>query len=453
LPFLLPFSKILLNYRFFILYIMTQASKPFQNFLANLQKAAKVIDLSPAAVTKLETPEYIHNTTLEIERDNGEKLSCPAYRVQHNSARGVYKGGIRFHPLADLDEVKSLASLMSIKCAVVNIPMGGGKGGVQVNPKELSPRELEKIARAYFGWGTREGFFGVNKDVPAPDVYTTPQIMSWMLDEHEKVLGYKSPGVITGKPLELGGSLGRATATSQGGFYVLMEYLKQIGKNPADTTVAIQGFGNAGAVFATLAHEAGFKVVAASDSRGALLSDEGGFDVDKLHSMKAKYGSLRGNFCDGETCDAAKMSEEKVQVISNEELLELDVDILVLAALDGVIHGGNAEKIKAKTILELANGPVTIEGDEVLEKNGVTVIPDIFANAGGVTVSYFEWVQNRSGDVWELDYVFAKLKKIIVNEYDDLEKIKKSYKVSYRIASFILGMERIVTAMKLRGHI
>lgn len=441
------------TYGFIIFILMTQASKPFQNFLANLQKAAKVIDLSPEALARLETPENIHKTTLEIKRDNGEEFSCPAYRVQHNSARGVYKGGIRFHPLADLDEVKSLASLMSIKCAVVNIPMGGGKGGVQVNPKELSTKEIEQVARAYSGWGTREGFFGVNKDVPAPDVYTTPKIMSLMLDEHEKILGYKSPGFITGKPLELGGSLGRATATSQGGFYVLMESLKKTGKKPADTTMAIQGFGNAGAVFATLAHEAGFNVVAASDSRGALLSDEGGFDVEKLHSMKAKNGSLRGNFCDGDNCDIAKMSEEKVKVISNEDLLELDVDILVLAALDGVIHGGNAEKIKAKTILELANGPVTIEGDAILEKNGVMVIPDIFANAGGVTVSYFEWVQNRSGDVWELDYVFTKLKKIMVNAYDDLEKIKELHGVSYRIAAFILGMERIVTAMDLRGQI
>ena len=429
--------------------------KPFENFLKNLNAAAKTINLSPKALKALETPEYIHKTDVIFKLDSGKTMNVPGYRVQHNSARGPYKGGIRYHHEADLNEVKALASLMSLKCAVVNIPMGGGKGGIQVDPKKLSPIEIERMSRAYFRWGTEEKIFGVNKDVPAPDVYTTPQIMAWMLDEHEKVLGYQSPGVITGKPLELGGSLGRSYATSQGGFFVLQQYLERTGKKPEETTVAVQGFGNAGAYFAEIAHKAGFKVVAASDSRGAVVCDgeSCSFDVDKLSNWKKETGSLRGNFCDGDDCDLEKMKRESVKTLSNEELLELDVDVLVLAALDGVLHEDNAMNVKAKLILELANGPITPEADIILEEKGIDVIPDILANAGGVTVSYFEWVQNRSGDVWEEEYVITKLKKVMTNAFDDLMKVKEQYKISYRAAAFVLGIERIVTAMKLRGRI
>ncbi|MCF7905685.1 Glu/Leu/Phe/Val dehydrogenase [Candidatus Gracilibacteria bacterium] len=433
---------------------MAPNKKPYQNFLDNLRHAAKAISLAPSALEKLETPEAIHEFQVAFERDNGERVIVPGYRVQHNSARGPYKGGIRFHPEADLDEVKALAALMSLKCAVVNIPMGGGKGGVTVNPKELSHSELERMSRAYFRIGTEKGVFGVNRDVPAPDVYTTPEIMAWMMDEHEKILGYKSPGVITGKPLELGGSLGRSYATSQGGFYILQNYLQSIGKKPSDITVAIQGFGNAGSYFAEMAQEAGCKVRAVSDSQGGLMHHEGGFAVEKLHKYKQEGGSLRGNFCEGDTCDIKKMEEEKVTMLSNEELLQLDVDVLVLAALDGVVHRENAEKIQAKAILELANGPVTAEADAMLEKRNIDVLPDILANAGGVTVSYFEWVQNRSGDVWEEEYVNSKLKKIMDHAFDDLIQIKRKYpNASYRQAAFILGMERITNAMGLRGQI
>lgn len=433
---------------------MTTKKKPYEHFLNNLRKAAKTIKLSDEALARFETPENIHEFEVEFELDNGKKHCVPGYRVQHNSARGPYKGGIRFHHEADLDEVKSLAALMSLKCAVANIPMGGGKGGITINPKELSPHEIERMSRSYFRMGTEQGVFSVNKDVPAPDVYTTPQIMSWMLDEHEKCLGYKSPGVITGKPLEIGGSLGRSYATSQGGFFILSRYLETIKKLPVDTTIAIQGFGNAGSLFADIAHKNGLKVVAVSDSKGGMVCDcDEGFKVPKLHEYKQKGGSLRGNFCQGETCDVELMNKENVTMVTNEEILELDVDVLVLAALDGVIHEGNAKNIKAKTILELANGPVTPEADSILEKAGVDVIPDILANAGGVTVSYFEWVQNRSGDVWEEDYVNEKLKKIMDNAFDDLNTIKQNYNVSHREAAFILGMERIVNAMELRGQL
>ncbi len=429
------------------------AKKPFQNFLDNLHKAAKTIGLSPEALKRLETPEAIHEFSVEFALDSGKKMKVPAYRVQHNSARGPYKGGIRFHPEADLDEVKALASLMSLKCAVANIPMGGGKGGITVDPKGLSENELQRMSRVYFHIGTERGIFGVNKDIPAPDVYTTPQIMAWMLDEHEKLLGYKSPGVITGKPLEVGGSLGRSYSTSLGGFYILENYLRGLGKKLSDITVAVQGFGNAGAIFAEMAYKAGCKLVAVSDSQGGVMHEEGGFDVAKLYAYK-KTGSLRGNFCEGNTCDIAKMAEEKVKMVSNEELLQLDVDVLVLAALDGVIHRENADRVRARMIFELANGPVTPEADEILKKKNVDILPDILSNAGGVTVSYFEWVQNRSGDVWEEEYVNAKLKKIMDHAFQDLAQIRKQFPgVTYREAAFILGVQRIADAMKLRGQI
>ncbi len=427
--------------------------KPFQHFLTNLHQAAQIIDLSEGSLQRLQTPENIFETEVEFELDDGSKTCASAYRVQHNSARGPYKGGIRFHPEADLDEVKSLASLMSIKCAVVNIPMGGGKGGVQIDPKGMSERERERVSRAYFRAGTSAGIFGVNKDIPAPDVYTNPQTMAWMMDEHEKTLGYKSPGCITGKPLELGGSLGRNYATSQGGFYVLQKFLALSGKRPEETTVAIQGFGNAGAYFAEIAHEAGFKVVAASDSKGGIVCKDGACDISKLKEYKKEAGSLRGNFCAGDTCNVEKMEKERVHMVSNEELLQMEVDVLVLAALDGVVHEGNADKIKASVILELANGPVTPEADQVLEKKGTTVLPDILANAGGVTVSYFEWVQNRSGDVWEEEYVVTKLKKIMENAFDDVLRVKHNHESSYRMACFIVAVERIVKAMELRGEL
>jgi glutamate dehydrogenase/leucine dehydrogenase len=430
---------------------MNTSKKPYENFLKNLRKASSTIKLSESARQALEKPEHVHEFDVTFDRDDGSEMTVPGYRVEHNSARGPYKGGIRYHHEADKDEVKALAALMSLKCGVVNIPMGGGKGGITVDPKTLSRSELERMSRAYFRIGTEKNIFGVHRDVPAPDVYTNPQIMAWMLDEHERVLGYKSPGVITGKPLELGGSLGRNYATSQGGFYVLMKYLNEIGKKPEETTIAIQGFGNAGAYFAEIAHKAGMKIVAASDSKGGIMRAKGYFEAKKLNEFKNTTGSLRGNFCQGDSCDLEKMAREEVREVRNEDLLELDVDVLVLAALDGVIHAENAHNIKAKTILELANGPVTLEADEILEQKNINVIPDILANAGGVTVSYFEWVQNRSGDVWEEDYIVSKLKKVMENSVDDLMKIKNQYDVSYREAAFILGMERIVKAMDLRG--
>ena len=430
------------------------ANKPFENFVKNLHDTAKLLNLPDNTREKLGTPQNEHKTEIEFALDNGQKMKVPAYRIQHNNARGPFKGGIRFHQDADINEVRALASLMSLKCAVVNIPLGGGKGGVQVDPKKLSNKEIENLSRSYSRWATENNIMGVNKDIPAPDVYTNPQVMAWMLDEHEKILGHSSPGVLTGKPLELGGSLGRSYATSQGGFFVLEEYLKKTGKKPEDTTVAVQGFGNAGAYFAEIASKAGFKVVAASDSKGGVLhTGDERFDVCALNDWKKACGSLRGNFCDGKECDVTKMDDAHVRMISNAELLELDVDVLAVAALDGVIHADNAANIKAKVILELANGPVTPKADKILEANGIDVLPDILANAGGVTVSYFEWVQNRSGDVWTEKDVIERLDLVMRNAFADLEDIREKYNVSHRQAAFVLGVERIVAAMTLRGQV
>jgi len=372
---------------------------PFDYFQQNFGLAADCLGLEAATRKKLMEPENIFKKEIEFKTDSGETKTVSAYRVQNNSARGPYKGGIRFHPEANEAEVKTLAALMSLKCAVVNIPLGGGKGGVEVNPKNLSQTELERVARSYMRALAENNIVGPEKDIPAPDVYTNPQTMAWMLDEYEKVVGHKAPGVITGKPIALGGSLGRSYATAQGGFFVLRDYLKDQGKKLSETTVAVQGFGNAGSYFASIASDAGMKVVAVSDSSGGVFCNGDQCEVPKLKEYKEDSGSLRGNFCQGDSCDVDKMKKAEVEMISNEELLALEVDVLVLAALDGAVDERNANEVKAKTILELANGPVTPEGDEILERNGVAVIPDILANAGGVTVSYFEWVQNRSGDV------------------------------------------------------
>jgi len=424
---------------------------PFDYFQQNFGLAADCLGLEAATRKKLMEPENIFKKEIEFKTDSGETKTVSAYRVQNNSARGPYKGGIRFHPEANEAEVKTLAALMSLKCAVVNIPLGGGKGGVEVNPKNLSQTELERVARSYMRALAENNIVGPEKDIPAPDVYTNPQTMAWMLDEYEKVVGHKAPGVITGKPIALGGSLGRSYATAQGGFFVLRDYLKDQGKKLSETTVAVQGFGNAGSYFASIASDAGMKVVAVSDSSGGVFCNGDQCEVPKLKEYKEDSGSLRGNFCQGDSCDVDKMKKAEVEMISNEELLALEVDVLVLVALDGAVDERNANEVKAKTILELANGPVTPEGDEILERNGVAVIPDILANAGGVTVSYFEWVQNRSGDVWTEAHVNQRLETVMHNAYKDLKAIKEEKVTSWRVAALVLGIERLITAMKLRG--
>lgn len=425
---------------------------PFQNFQQNFATAAQHLKLSNQTRERLLQPEKVFEDTIVYENDQGQRVKAKIFRIQNNSARGPYKGGIRFHPEANEDEVKALAALMSLKCAVVNIPLGGSKGGVQVEAKKLSKAEHERVARAYMRCLAENKVVGPDIDVPAPDMYTNPQTMAWMLDEYERVVGAKSSAVITGKPFELGGSLGRNYATAQGGFFVLRDFLKDQGKKLSETTMAIQGFGNAGAYFAQIASQAGLKVVAVSDSSGGVFCQGDQCSVPKLQEYKSSFGSLRANFCQGDQEDVAKMKKENVKVISNDELLKLDVDVLVLAALDGAVHEENASAIQAPVILELANGPVTPAADKLLQANGVRVIPDILANAGGVTVSYFEWVQNRSGDVWTEAQVNKRLEGVMQNAYKDLKKVHQDYEeVSLRTAALILGMERVVTAMELRG--
>ncbi len=413
-------------------------NNPFQNYLDNLDKTAKILGYSDSEISKLREPQNIVNTTLEIETSLG-KVSFPAYRVQFNNARGPFKGGIRFHPGADLNEVKALAALMAVKCAVVGIPLGGAKGGVTIDPKKYSAKDLELVSRA---WARAMApVIGVDKDIPAPDVYTNGAIMSYILDEFETIVGHCEPGLITGKPLELGGSLGRNIATAQGGVYVLEELVRDLGLNIKDLKIAIQGFGNAGYTAASILHKMGAKIVAVSDSSGGLY-DANGLDPEEINRFKEESGKGMIEFKkDGQT------------QITNIELLEVSCDVLVPAALDNQITVENAANVKAKIILELANGPTSAGADEILFKAGVTLVPDVLANAGGVTVSYFEWVQNRAGFYWSEEDVLGKLKDIITRSYRDTYVLAKEKGVDLRLGAFSLGIKRIMDAMKLRGRV
>lgn len=383
-------------------------------------------------VSKLKTPENFIAKKLTIKMDNGKKKTFLAFRSQHNSVLGPYKGGIRFHPGVCEDEVKALSALMSLKCSLAGLPYGGGKGGIKVDPKVLSEEELKKLSQTYAS--TFAPYFGEKKDVPAPDVNTNEQIMAWMLEAYEKKIGKSSPATFTGKPIVLGGSLGRTAATGRGGVYVLVEYALAQKLNPQKTTIAIQGFGNVGFWFAKLASEEGFKIVAVSDSSGALV-DKKGLEIEKIASLKEKLGSFK-----------EVSQKEKIDFISNEKLLILDTDVLVPAALEKVIDKGNASQIKAKVIVEMANGPTTVEAESILEKKGIDILPDVLANAGGVTVSYFEWLQNLKKEKWSEEKVNKELKKILTSAFKKIDQIKREKKVSYRLAANLLAVKRIIDA-------
>ena len=401
----------------------------FEKIKQFLEKIAPLAGVDENQLKIIATPNKILEAELDV---NGKKY--PAYRVQHNNSRGPYKGGIRYHPGVDLDEVQSLAFWMSLKTAVADVPMGGGKGGITINPKELSNGELQELSRQWV-----RAFYkhiGPTKDIPAPDVYTTPQIMAWMMDEYEKLIGEKAPGVITGKPLAVGGSLVRDIATALGGVYVLEEAVKKI--NIAEKTVAIQGFGNAGMNAAKLLVERGYIIVAVSDSKGGIYNPSG-LDVDSVIKVKSETKSVV-NYSDAEK-------------ISNEDILKLGVSVLVPSALENVITVENASEIKAKIILELANGPTTPEADEVLHQNGVLVLPDILANAGGVTVSYFEWVQNNTGLYWKADEVKERLKEKMVVAFEKIWEEYSGKEYDFRTATYILAIKKILEAEKLRGRV
>lgn len=406
---------------------------PFQNALSQLERANKVKNFNPEFLARLHQPNRELHIAIPVQMDDGSLRIFEGYRVQYNNARGPYKGGIRYHQDTEINEVKALAFWMALKCAVANIPMGGGKGGITVNPKELSKNELENLSR---GWvKLMAPVIGPQSDVPAPDVNTTPEIMSWMVDEYSKITGDKTNATFTGKPIEVGGSEGRGPATGLGGFYTFKVMQEKLNL-PTSCTVVIQGFGNVGGNAAEILANDGHKIIALSDSKSAIVKDDTStsFDIQKLNEYKKVNGKIEGF--------------EGSHTITNAELLELECDVLIPAALENQITEKNANNIKAKLVMELANGPTTPEADDILYARGIPVIPDILANAGGVTVSTFEWEQNLKGEHWSEADVFAKLKKIMDEETNNIYTRSLALSTDLRRTAFIIALERIEQATK-----
>ncbi len=416
-------------------------NNPWERAKEQLRIAAEEIDLDPLLVAKLEHPDRVIEVSVPVKMDDGTVRVFSGFRVQHDNTNGPYKGGLRYHPKVDMDEVKALAFWMTIKNAIANVPFGGGKGGVAVNPKELSEKELERLTREF----ARKlvPVIGPTLDVPAPDVNTNAKIMHWIKSEYEKAIGKKAPAVITGKSVEDGGSLGRPEATGLGGLYALLALLEKMGKSPKGMTVAIQGFGNVGSYFAKFAQEAGMKIVALSDSKGGIYIPNGIENLEAVAQCKEKSGKLAGCYCIGSVCDLNNMEKLGGQDISPDEALTLAVDIVVPAALENAITDVNAGKIKAKFVLELANGPTTREADEILRKHGVTVIPDVLANSGGVIVSYFEWFQNMNKKKWKKEEVFKKLRTKMRSATTEVYAQSLLHKVSLRDAAYIVALKRL----------
>lgn len=402
---------------------------PFENAMAQLDKVARIKSFSEEFIERLRHPDRDVRISIPIKMDNGLLRIFEGYRVEWNNTLGPYKGGIRYHQDTEINEVKALAFWMTIKCAVAGIPMGGGKGGITVDPKNLSKAELEALSR---GWVRKMAdILGPKKDVPAPDVNTTGEIMDWMADEYEKITGDKTRATFTGKPVSKGGSLGREQATGLGGFYVFDALRAELGL-PEKCSVVVHGFGNVGANAAKIFAEHGHTVLAVSDSKGGIYN-ETGLDLAKVEEYKKSTGSLRD-------FPGAKN-------VTNEELFELPCDVLVPGAFENVITDGNAEKVKAKVILELANGPTTPEADELLAKKNIPVIPDVLANSGGVTVSYFEWDQNIKGESWSEQEVFNKLKPLMQNAAREILTRSRENNTTLRMGAFILALERIEEKM------
>ena len=407
---------------------------PYEVFLRQLERGASVLGLPEHVVDVLREPERVIEVSIPVRMDDGTVRVFKGWRSEHNTALGPAKGGIRYHWNVTKEEVIALSAWMSIKNALLDLPYGGGKGGVRVNPKQLSCGELERLSRGFIDKIYK--YIGPDQDVPAPDVYTNPKIMAWMMDEYEKLVGRKSPGVITGKPLILGGSKGRKYATAIGGFFVLREALKLNETDFDGKTVAIQGFGNAGSFMGRFLYEHSAKVVAVSDSKGGIYNPKG-LPIPEVIRCKKRTGTV--------------VDFPGAENITNEELLTLDVDILVPAALEGVITEKNADRVKAKYIVELANGPVTPEADEILYGKGVFILPDILANAGGVTVSYFEWIQNRMGYYWDEEEVVEKLDKKMSRAFKEVHTAMEEYGINSREASYTVALKRVVEALEARG--
>ncbi|HLJ82566.1 MAG TPA: Glu/Leu/Phe/Val dehydrogenase [Candidatus Eremiobacteraceae bacterium] len=401
---------------------------------AQLDDVAVLLGLDAGIHAFLRSPKRVLTVSVPCEMDDRSYRVFEGYRVQHNMSRGPAKGGIRFHPDVTLDEVKALAMWMSWKCALVDIPFGGAKGGIICDPKNMSMRELEHMTRRY----TSEIsiIIGPERDIPAPDVYTTPQIMAWIMDTFSMMRGYSIPGVVTGKPIAIGGSLGRDKATARGCMFVIDEALRELGISADGARVAIQGFGNAGLHAAELMNAAGYRIVAVSDSQGG-IANAAGLDVKKLIAHKSETGSVVG-FGGGDA-------------MSNKDVLECECDVLIPAALEKVITGENAGRIKAKVVAEAANGPTLPEADSVLFDRGIMVLPDILANAGGVTVSYFEWVQDLQENFWDEEEVNARLKRTMVRAFKATYEKAKQHKINMRRGAYVLAVGRVAEATMLRG--
>jgi len=403
----------------------------FQYFKHNTSKAADLLGLSEGERVTMLTPDRVLKADLTIKLDEGGSATFPAYRVQFNNARGPYKGGIRFHTSADEDEVSALAAMMAIKCAVVDIPFGGGKGGVNVDTKKLSLNEIHEVARAYVRAFAEN--LGPDIDVPAPDMYTNPDIMGVMLDEYEKLTGQKAPAMITGKPLDKGGIVGRDTATADGAIAVLVSLLNDRHVSIEKLSAAVQGAGNAGARAATLLSDMGMTIVALSDSKGTLRGDA--VDVAGVLAAKEQGRSV---------VDALACAGGNAEALPPQAVITTSADVLVPAALEDQIHAANAAEVKAGIVLEIANGPTTPEADDLLASRGVVVVPDVLANAGGVTVSYFEWLQNRSGETWTRDQVSDRLEEAMQNAYRDVADFALDRGVTLREAAYALALSRIL---------
>jgi len=415
----------------------------FDDASRRLERALKYVSLSEDTKERLKYPKATLIVSIPVRMDDGSLRVFQGYRVRYDDTRGPTKGGIRYHPNVSIDEVKSLAFWMTFKCAVLSLPFGGAKGGITVNPKELSRMELERLSRGYID--AVADFIGPDVDIPAPDVYTNPMIMGWMMDEYSIIRRQLSPATITGKPVSIGGSLGRNTATAMGAFFAIETIMPKFECIPEKTTVAVQGFGNAGSVLAELLCQGGYKVVAVSDSQGGIYSAQG-LDIPSIRQYKESNKQMQAVYCQDTVCNIVEH-----QVLTNEELLALDVDILIPAALENQITEKNATDIRAKFIFEVANGPINSAADRVLEERGIYVFPDILINAGGVTVSYFEWVQNRSGLYWSLDEVNQKLKEKMVVETEKIWQISQELSISMRTAAYVHGLNRLGEAINAKG--
>lgn len=409
---------------------------PFDNFVAVMDKAAGVMGISEEDYLTFKYPERELKVALPVRMDDGSLKVFEGFRIQHSTLRGPAKGGVRYHQNVNVDEVRALSAWMTFKCAVAAIPYGGGKGGIVCRPREMSKGELERLTRTYID--KISAIISPNTDIPAPDVGTNAQTMDWMVDEYSKLKGESVYGIVTGKSIEIGGSKGRNEATGRGVCFVTLEMMKKYNMKPEDCKIVIQGMGNVGSISAKLLAEEGAKIVAVSDVSCAIYN-ENGLDIAGIY----KYLDSGKNLLDGYTGDCNR--------ITNAELLELPCDILIPAALENQITAENADRIKAKIVIEAANGPTSVEADEILNKKGVKVLPDILSNSGGVIVSYFEWVQNLQNFYWEEDDVNAKLKRQIVGAFNDVFDAREKYDCTFRVAAYIVALNRLVTAKKLRG--